>query len=62
MVSVLMIVLIIGAITLKLQRPETDLTSAGALFSNVVTTIVGALVGFIGGRAAGRAEGANGAK
>jgi hypothetical protein len=56
MVGVTLILIVIGAVILKLERPDIDLKGAGQVVGNILTTVVGALVGFIGGRAAGRME------
>jgi hypothetical protein len=56
MVGVTLILIVIGAIILKLERPDIDLKGAGQVVGSILTTVVGALVGFIGGRAAGRME------
>lgn len=62
MVGLTLITIVIGAIILKLTRPDIDLKGAGSVVANILTTVVGALVGFIGGRATGKMEAANGQK
>lgn len=59
-VGATVVTIVLGAIILKLARPEIDLKGPGAVISNILTTLVGALVGFVGGRATGRLESANG--
>jgi hypothetical protein len=56
MVGLTLVLIVVGAIILKLERPEIDLKGAGQVVGNILTTLVGALVGFVGGRATGRME------
>ncbi|HEU0048810.1 MAG TPA: hypothetical protein VFQ43_14565 [Nitrososphaera sp.] len=55
-VAVTMVLIVVGAVILKIVRPEADTRGAGTFIGQTLTTIVSSLIGFVGGRAAGRLE------
>jgi membrane protein DedA with SNARE-associated domain len=58
-VSTALLILIIGAVLMRLIHPDAEMKPAAELAANILSMIVGALVAFIGGRAVGRWEAQN---